>query len=359
MKKIRSLLLLLIFLLGAATVAAQSQTTVSATVTDASGIPYAGGTVKAQISPPGVSSPCVTNSAGDCVPIQGTVGPASLDSAGKFTLDLYPNASITPAATQWTFTVCIAPGVAPPAGTGPQCFSAAATIAGVSQDLSSALSAAAPLLARGAVFSSQSPNTIFAGPVSGGQAIPAFRLAVSADLPTTIASNTTGNSATATALAATPTNCGTGVAATGIAANGNATGCFTPASATILESTADQTVTGTTFTNVTGFSFSVAANTDYRIKCSLFAQVVTGGNGQFQWTGPASPGNVVSALTSGGTAANGFNLVFGISSTSVTFYPMTMDVQNASNSGTVQLQMNNNTAGDGVTLKRGSFCIVQ
>jgi hypothetical protein len=37
-----------------------------------------------------------------------------------------------------------------------------------------------------------------------------------------------GNLATATALAATPTNCGAGVAAIGIAANGNAVGCFTP-----------------------------------------------------------------------------------------------------------------------------------
>lgn len=40
--------------------------------------------------------------------------------------------------------------------------------------------------------------------------------------------STTGNAATASALAATPTTCGAGVAATGVLANGNATGCFTP-----------------------------------------------------------------------------------------------------------------------------------
>lgn len=37
-----------------------------------------------------------------------------------------------------------------------------------------------------------------------------------------------GNINTASALAATPTNCGAGVASTGVAANGNAVGCFTP-----------------------------------------------------------------------------------------------------------------------------------
>jgi hypothetical protein len=40
--------------------------------------------------------------------------------------------------------------------------------------------------------------------------------------------NTTGNAATATALAATPSICSTGQAAQGIGPNGNATGCFTP-----------------------------------------------------------------------------------------------------------------------------------
>jgi len=41
----------------------------------------------------------------------------------------------------------------------------------------------------------------------------------------TLANNTTGNAATATALAGTPTTCAAGYAPTGILANGNATGC--------------------------------------------------------------------------------------------------------------------------------------
>jgi hypothetical protein len=52
----------------------------------------------------------------------------------------------------------------------------------------------------------------------------------SARLPGTIAANTTGNAATATALSSNPSLCGVGQAAQGILADGNATGCFTPGS---------------------------------------------------------------------------------------------------------------------------------
>jgi hypothetical protein len=51
---------------------------------------------------------------------------------------------------------------------------------------------------------------------------------LSAQIPNN-AANTSGNAATATALAATPTLCTTtGQVPTGVLANGNATGCFTP-----------------------------------------------------------------------------------------------------------------------------------
>lgn len=66
----------------------------------------------------------------------------------------------------------------------------------------------------------QSANFVFAGPTSGSAAQPGFRALVSADIPNNTA-NTTGNAATATALASTPTQCSGGVA-TGIAASGNA-----------------------------------------------------------------------------------------------------------------------------------------
>src|SRR5690348_5866635 len=142
----RAIFLLIILLGVSARAHAQSQTTVTATVVDPHGVPYGGATVQATLSPPGVQSPCVVTGS-NCVPIQGTVGPVSLDLTGSFALNLYPNASITPALTQWTFTVCISPGVVPPLGTGSQCFSLAQTIAGTSQNLSVALSGAAPALA--------------------------------------------------------------------------------------------------------------------------------------------------------------------------------------------------------------------
>jgi hypothetical protein len=68
----------------------------------------------------------------------------------------------------------------------------------------------------------QTANTILAGPSSGVAAAPAFRSLVSADLPATIASNTSGNAATATALATTPTQCSGNQFASGITATGNA-----------------------------------------------------------------------------------------------------------------------------------------
>jgi len=57
-----------------------------------------------------------------------------------------------------------------------------------------------------------------------------------------ITNSTTGNAATATALAGTPTLCGAGQAAQGVSANGNAAGCFTPSgSSGITQLTGDVT----------------------------------------------------------------------------------------------------------------------
>lgn len=72
-------------------------------------------------------------------------------------------------------------------------------------------------------LASQTANTFFAGP-SGSAGTPAFRAIVAADIPT-LNQNTTGNAATATALASTPQQCTSGNAPTGISATGNALGC--------------------------------------------------------------------------------------------------------------------------------------
>lgn len=72
------------------------------------------------------------------------------------------------------------------------------------------------------VTSPDSTTTHFLAATAGD---PAFRALASGDIPNN-AANTSGNAATATALASSPTTC-TAQAATGVAASGNATGCFT------------------------------------------------------------------------------------------------------------------------------------
>ncbi|MFZ0963215.1 MAG: hypothetical protein WAO35_20330 [Terriglobia bacterium] len=68
----------------------------------------------------------------------------------------------------------------------------------------------------------QTANMVLAGPGTGTAATPTFRALASADLPATISSNTTGKAATATALASSPTQCGSNNWATGISTSGNA-----------------------------------------------------------------------------------------------------------------------------------------
>ena len=73
----------------------------------------------------------------------------------------------------------------------------------------------------GAGFGSQAANSILAGP-NGSSGNPTFRTLVATDLPVSITSNTTGNAATASALAAAPTQCSGQQFSTGVGASGNA-----------------------------------------------------------------------------------------------------------------------------------------
>lgn len=136
-------------------------TTVTGTITDPNGVPYAGGTIKAQLTVSGssVGQPTVTiNNQAQCqsggfgsapcqVPFQGTMGPISLDQTGSFTLNLQDNTQVTPSGSKWTFTFGISPGAALPIGTGPQTSPPIpVTISGTSQNISTLLSSAAPKL---------------------------------------------------------------------------------------------------------------------------------------------------------------------------------------------------------------------
>jgi hypothetical protein len=127
-------------------------TTVSGTVTDPNTLAYTPGVIKAQLvstaGSPVTGQPTVTvNNQGQCVsaglgsapckmPFQGTVGQFALDNTGSFTTTLQDNTQVTPAGTQWLFTVN-STGTPPPVGTGPQVCTAQLTISGASQTISS------------------------------------------------------------------------------------------------------------------------------------------------------------------------------------------------------------------------------
>jgi hypothetical protein len=134
----------------------QTPITVTATVTDSSGLPYSNANVQAQLVPTGGTPTIVVGG----IPRQvGGQFNANADVNGSFTMNLFCNqagngCSVITAGgannTQWQFTVQET-GIQPPAGTGPQTFSVTVTLSGASglaQSLSTTLSAAAPALSR-------------------------------------------------------------------------------------------------------------------------------------------------------------------------------------------------------------------
>lgn len=168
-------LLFAVLILGsvlAPAVKAQTFTTVTGTIVDPAGVPYAGGNVNAVITPPGPPSPTITATHAPVNPV-----PGRLDDAGHFSIILAANASITPNSTHWAFTIC-APPVQPPTGTGNSCFRlTGVTISGASQDISTAANALAlPLLnqyvvyhtAHTATTGSISAVTMATAPAGGG-----------------------------------------------------------------------------------------------------------------------------------------------------------------------------------------------
>jgi hypothetical protein len=133
-------------------------TLVSGTVTDPNGIVYANGTINATLITPGGGPGATLNGAS----FNQYPGPFQMDGTGSFIFRLPDNNVVQPPGTQWKFTVNIAPGILPPAGTGPQSFSVTLTITGSIQSITSNLNALAPKLANGLGGS-------FGGSVTPGQ----------------------------------------------------------------------------------------------------------------------------------------------------------------------------------------------
>jgi hypothetical protein len=117
-------------------------TTVSGTILDPNNIPYAGAAIVANLVPAPPGQPLCSGQ-----PFSGTITTRA-DNNGTFAILLPPNASITPASTQWAITVNLSPGVAPPLGFGPISFTYTFTASGSTQSISSGISAASVAIAR-------------------------------------------------------------------------------------------------------------------------------------------------------------------------------------------------------------------
>lgn len=125
----------------------------------------------------------------------------------------------------------------------------------------------------------------------------------------------------------------------------------------------------TTFSNVTGLSFSVEASTNYKLRCDLDYQTSAAtADIKIQWTGPASPTAVTYDLVTevtGSTLSAAVATAFSTSlsetgtPTTATNFPLTLTLTliNGANAGTVQLQAAATGVGT-VTIVPGS-CVMQ
>jgi hypothetical protein len=122
--------------------AAAQFTTVTGTVVDPNGLPYANGTITPLlVVPSGAGSPTLGG-----LPYTPPTSSIGLDLTGSFSFNVADNTQLLPAATKWSFTVCSALGtVLPAGGKGPICFIVPAlTVSGASQSISAAIAAVPP-----------------------------------------------------------------------------------------------------------------------------------------------------------------------------------------------------------------------
>lgn len=126
----------------------------------------------------------------------------------------------------------------------------------------------------------------------------------------------------------------------------------------------------TTFSSVTGLSFSVEASTNYKMECHLYFQgSVTTAGIKAQITGPASPTAVnislhqpLTAGTYNDAVATAFSSSLGVTTaiTATTNFEavLTMGLLNGVNAGTVQVQLAAEGTGT-LTNNTGSYCTLQ
>lgn len=165
----RRLALFCFFFIACATFTLAQFTTVSGTVTDPNGLPYAYGTITPIIVSSG--TPKFTATGLTYLPPSQASG---LDATGTFRVTLADVTALTPGGATWTFVVCSGLGTVQPAfGKGPVCFTVAGvSVSGAAQSITATLTAAAPALTvnfgGGVTCSGCSLNTI---PVWNGSAL--------------------------------------------------------------------------------------------------------------------------------------------------------------------------------------------
>lgn len=142
----RSLQFAVLLVMGmSALVAEAQQTAVTATVKDSNGVPYAGGSATIALVSIGGQIEYL-NGAAYTPP-----GPVQLDSGGNFAVNLASNSSLQPSGSTYSITTCSSTsGTVPPFSSTPTCFTVPSImISGSAFNLSSILSAAAPVLNAG------------------------------------------------------------------------------------------------------------------------------------------------------------------------------------------------------------------
>ena len=235
--------------------AAAQFTTVSGTVTDPNGLPYANGTISATLVSSASPKFTATNQ-----PYTPPAQPVGLNSAGSFVMQLADVTQLTPGGSTWSFTVNCGVGCVPPAGgKGPVSFTVPSiTISGASQSITATLTAAALPLA----FSGSGSSSTYTPPAIDLRVAPYnASCATTYAIPTTTTtSGTIGSGSTSVALAsATNYAAGQGIfiAGAGAASAGYNGIILSVVSNTVTVSPA----TSTSVTNAAAVNYSIATRT--------------------------------------------------------------------------------------------------
>jgi hypothetical protein len=150
-------------------------------------------------------------------------------------------------------------------------------------------------------------------------------------------------------------------------------GALTNLSTTVY-ATAGYTNATNSFTNVTGLSFPVSANRNYRAICYMTWNPggATTVGPKYIWTGPANPTAVTATAILAKTVTTASYLSVAVASFATTLDDavavtasitqtdvLSISVINGANAGTVQLQAALHSASGTYTLNNGSYCTVQ